>query len=80
MAELAPQTWMTPIKVYIEEGKLPSDPVEAKTIKRRACKYTIIEGRPFKRGFSTPLSKCLDSDEATYALEEIHEGISGQHL
>jgi hypothetical protein len=71
---------MMPIKEYIEEGKLSDDPTEAKTIKRRACKHTIIEGRLFKRGFSTPLLKCLDSGKAAYVLEEVHEGVVGQHL
>jgi len=28
VAEPAQETWMTPIKVYIEEERLPGDPVE----------------------------------------------------
>jgi len=80
MAEPAPRTWMTPIKAYIDEGKLADDPLEAKTIKRRACKHTIIEEWLFKRGFSSPLLKYLNPDEALYALEEVHEGIVDQHL
>jgi hypothetical protein len=71
---------MTPIKEYIEEGKLPDDPTEVKTIKRRACKHTIIEGMLFKRRLTTPLLKCLDLDKVAYTLEEVHEGIAGQHL
>jgi len=43
-------------------------------------KHTVIEGRLFKIGFSTPIVKCLNLDEAAYALEEVHEGIVGQHL
>lgn len=74
------RTWMTPIMEYIEERKLLGDSTEAKMIKRRVCKHTIIEGRLFKRGFSTPLLKCLDSEEAAYTLEEVHEGIADQHL
>jgi hypothetical protein len=71
---------MTPIKEYIEEGKLPDDPTEAKTIKWRACKHTIIEGMLFKRQLTTPLLKCLDPDKEAYTVEEVHEGIAGQHL
>lgn len=71
---------MTPIKAYIEKGRLPDDPMEAKMIKQKVCKHTVIEGRLFNRGFSTLLLKCLDPDEAAYTLEEVHEGIAEQHL
>lgn len=60
MAEPTQKTRMTPIKAYIEEEKLLSNPAKAKTIKLRAFKHTIIEGRLFKRGLYTPLLKCLD--------------------
>jgi len=32
IAELARETWMTPIKAYIEEGRLSDGPVEEKMI------------------------------------------------
>lgn len=41
---------------------------------------TIIEGKLYRRGFSTPLLKCLKRKEAEYVLTEIHKGIVGQHL
>jgi len=71
---------MTLIKAHIEEGKLPEDPAEAKKIKWRSCKHTIIEGHLFKRGIYTPLLKSIDIDEVGYALEEVYEGIASQHL
>jgi len=78
--EPIPLMWMTLIKEYIQEGKLLNDPIEVKTIKQRASKHTITQGWLFKRRFSTPLLKCLDSDKVAYALEEVHEGIAIQHL
>ena len=33
----------------------------------------------YKRGFSMPYLKCVDKGEAKYILEEIHEGICGDH-
>ena len=33
----------------------------------------------YKRGFSMPYLKCIDKSEAKYILEEIHEGIYGDH-
>ena len=41
--EPSTETWMTPIRAYIEEGKLPDDSAGAKGIKWRTCKHTIIE-------------------------------------
>ena len=34
----------------------------------------------YKRGFSLPYLKCLSLEEAVYVLQEIHEGICGNHL
>nr|KYP73371.1 Retrovirus-related Pol polyprotein from transposon 297 family [Cajanus cajan] len=40
----------------------------------------IIEGGElFRRGVSSPLLKCLNSEEANYVLREVHEGICGSH-
>ena len=33
----------------------------------------------YKRGFFMPYLKCVDEEEAQYILEEIHEGIYGDH-
>ena len=33
----------------------------------------------YKRGFSMPYLKCINESEAKYILEEIHEGIYGDH-
>lgn len=68
------------LQKYLATVKKRVDNHRSTLIKKRACRHTIIEVRLFKRGFSTPLLKCLDSGETTYALEEMHEGIDGQHL
>jgi len=33
----------------------------------------------YKRGFSLPYLRSVEEDEAKYILEEIHEGIRGNH-
>ncbi|AES77392.1 hypothetical protein MTR_7g010070 [Medicago truncatula] len=40
---------------YIEQGKLPTDTIEARFVKKRASKHTFIVARLFHKGFSTPL-------------------------
>ncbi|GAU41760.1 hypothetical protein TSUD_13610 [Trifolium subterraneum] len=72
--------WMNPIYNYLAHGTLPNDEKEAATVKRRACSYTLLDNKLYRRGFSIPLLKCADEATADYILREIHEGINSQHL
>ncbi|XP_058783680.1 uncharacterized protein LOC131658400 [Vicia villosa] len=72
--------WMSPVYNFLTKDELPTDSKEASAIKRRACAYTIIEDKLYRRGFSIPLLKCVDASQALEILQELHEGISGQHL
>ena len=77
--ELFTPSWMDPILDFLRQGKLPGDRNEAHTIRRRAARYTIFDGKLYKKGFSSPLLLCVDRDQASYILTEIHEGICGNH-
>ncbi|XP_058742696.1 uncharacterized protein LOC131615241 [Vicia villosa] len=72
--------WMTPVYNFLTKDELPTDVKEASAIKRRACSYTIVENKLYRRGFSIPLLKCVNASQALEILQELHEGISGQHL
>nr|KYP31610.1 Transposon Ty3-I Gag-Pol polyprotein [Cajanus cajan] len=39
----------------------------------------MISNELYRRGFSTPLLKCIDTHQADYIIREIHEGICGSH-
>jgi hypothetical protein len=69
-----------PISRYIKNGELPSDPHERTRLKRRACSFTLVEGTLYKRGFITPLIKCLGPNETQEVLADVYDGICGQHL
>ena len=71
--------WMTPIISYLERGTLPDDRHEAKRIKVRASRFTILQGTLYKKGFFLPYLRCLIPAKAEYVLKEIHEGICGNH-
>ena len=45
----------------------------------KAAKYVIIKGKLYKRGYAEPFLRCLDPDEASYVLREIHKGVCGNH-
>ncbi|XP_075649780.1 uncharacterized protein LOC142620265 [Castanea sativa] len=71
---------MTPIISFLQDGHLPQDPKDARKIKQRATRFTILNDRLYKRGYSLPYLKCVNEDEARYILEEIHEGVCGNHV
>ena len=72
-------SWMTPIMAFIQDKHLPQDTMEAKKVRKRAARFTILNDTLYKRGFSIPYLKCVDEEEAKYILEEIHQGICGDH-
>ena len=72
-------SWMTPIVFFLQDGHLPQDADEARKIKKRAARLTILNDALYKRSFSMPYLKCVDKDEAKYILEEIHKGICGDY-
>ena len=71
---------MDPIWDYLVEGTLPSDPKEASKLRARSARFTVYRGTLYKRGFSTPILKCVGKEDANYILKEIHEGICGNHI
>ncbi|XP_020207378.1 uncharacterized protein LOC109792381 [Cajanus cajan] len=72
-------SWITLIRHYIINGELPDDPVEAEKIRTQAAWYFMVTDELYRRGFSTPLLKCIDDHQADYVMREIHEGICGSH-
>ena len=73
-------SWMDPMWDYLVDGTLPSDPKEASKLRARSARFTVHQGTIYKRGFSTPILKCLRKEDANYILREVHEGICGNHI
>ena len=70
---------MDPIISYIRDDILPEDRKQARKLKCRAARYTLLDRVLYRRGFTLPLLRCLDDEEANYVLREIYEGICGNH-
>ena len=70
---------MSSIISFLQDGHLPQDAEEARKVKKRAARFMIRNDTLYKRGFSMPYLKCIDEVEAKYILEEIHEGVCGDH-
>ena len=71
--------WMTPYKNFLIRGVLPPNKDEAWHLKWKASYYAILSGELLKRGLTTPLLKCLNSQQVDYVMREIHEGTYGLH-
>ena len=70
---------MTPYKNFLTQGILPPNENEARCLKKKANYYIILNEKLFKRGWTTPLLKCLDIQQAYYIMRELHEGICDLH-
>ena len=71
---------MDPIWDYLIEGLLPNDPKEASKLRTKSSRFTVLRGSLYKRGFFTPILKCIVGKDADYVLREVHEGVCGNHI
>ncbi|XP_062118509.1 uncharacterized protein LOC133832142 [Humulus lupulus] len=74
-----PECWMDPIIRYLSKFELPAHPKDAKLLRLRAQRYSIICGTLYRKSFDGPYLQCLRPSEAKQLLEEIHEGACGNH-
>ena len=48
-------------------------------MKYQATRYTMHDNLLYRRGFLTPLLRCLGAEEAERVLSEVHDGVCGNH-
>ena len=72
-------SWIEPIWDYLIEGLLPNDRKEASKLRSKSARFTIHRGALYKRGFFTPILKCIAGGDADYVLREVYEGVCGNH-
>ena len=73
------ESWMTPIVIYVKDGRLLEERDKARKLRIRLAKYVLIDEVLYKRGFSQPYLRSLASDEANYVLREVHKGACDNH-
>ncbi|XP_021739460.1 uncharacterized protein LOC110705836 [Chenopodium quinoa] len=71
--------WTMPILKYLRDDALPDDPLEARKIRYKASRYTILHNVLFKMSSTGLLQRCLVGDEQWEALQEHHDGDCGSH-
>ena len=73
-------SWMDSIIRFLREDILPDEKIEADKIRRKATNYWLSEDyKLYKRSFSGPYLLCVHPDLIESLLEELHEGICGNH-
>ncbi|GJX47771.1 reverse transcriptase domain-containing protein [Tanacetum coccineum] len=72
-------TWMTPVCEYFTKEILPADKKKARAVRRKAARYTMINGTLYKKSFLGPWLRCVGPLQANYVLREIHEGSCSMH-
>jgi len=71
---------MTPYQCYLADGVLPLEPTEVRKIKKYSSKYTLIDGKLFRHGFTHPILVCVSGEQCTHIMAELHELICGSHI
>ncbi|XP_076934201.1 uncharacterized protein LOC143600375 [Bidens hawaiensis] len=73
------ESWMTSIVAYLTPGILPEEKSTVRKIRHKALNYQIQDGVLYRRSFLGPLLRRVDTEDASYLVREIHEGICGLH-
>ena len=60
--------WMTLIIHHVKDDTLLEDKNKAEMLKLKATCYILYDEKLYRRGFSTPLLKCVDLEEKNYML------------
>ncbi|XP_042439913.1 uncharacterized protein LOC122025208 [Zingiber officinale] len=74
-----PGDWRTAIMEFLRSGATPSNREEARLLRKRAGRFTLIGDQLYKNAFSRLLLKCVSTEDAEYILKEIHHGSCGGH-
>ncbi|XP_027096297.2 uncharacterized protein [Coffea arabica] len=73
-------SWMDPIVRYLAQGELPPSRIEARKILLKSQRYTLVQGVLYRKSYLQPWLRCITSEEGSYVLRELHEGICGNHV
>ncbi|XP_068503908.1 uncharacterized protein [Phaseolus vulgaris] len=74
------ETWMKAYQRYLADEVLPLDSAEAQKIKKNSSKYTLIDGKLFRHRFTHPILVCMDGEQCTRIMAELHDGICGSDI
>jgi hypothetical protein len=72
--------WRQPFIDYIREQKISTDKNMAEQLIHQAKSYVLVRDKRYRWGATSgALMKCVPREEGKDILEEIHEGVCGNH-
>ncbi|GJR44632.1 reverse transcriptase domain-containing protein [Tanacetum coccineum] len=72
-------SWMVPIREFLNEEILPKDPQKARKLRIKAPLYRMIEERLYRRSYMSPWLRCVGPMQAKRIIKEVHEGSCRMH-
>ncbi|XP_071729994.1 uncharacterized protein [Rutidosis leptorrhynchoides] len=61
-------TWIKPLREYLELGILPEDKKEARKLRIKAPSYKIMNGSLYRKSFLTPWLRCVGPNQASMII------------
>ena len=74
-----PPSWMDLIIIYLHHRDLPENKNKARNLLIKVAWYALIYNHLYRKSFTGPYLRCLNPEDARRLLEEIHEGVYGNH-
>lgn len=62
------------------EGTTLAEKDTTARIRRQSGKFVVIGNDLYRKGYSSPLQKCVGEEEAEDIIIEVHDGICGSHV
>ncbi|XP_076897774.1 uncharacterized protein LOC143551158 [Bidens hawaiensis] len=73
------ESWMTPIVANLSFGTQPEENSATQKTRHKALNYELQDGVVYRISILGPLLRCVDAEDASYPIREVHEGICGLH-
>ncbi|KAL5844595.1 hypothetical protein ACOSQ3_010650 [Xanthoceras sorbifolium] len=73
------ESWITPIVKYLQTAELLCERSEAKKIVRKSSRYMHLDGKLYRRGFSLPYLRYIDSPKTKGYGGRVYRGTYESH-
>nr|GEV33696.1 reverse transcriptase domain-containing protein [Tanacetum cinerariifolium] len=72
-------SWMIPIREYLQFDKLLDDPQKARKPRIKTLLYRIMDGKLYRRSYVSPWLRCVGETQAKRIIQKVHQGSCGMH-
>ena len=78
----SPESWYRDLVNYLRAGLLPEhwNSKQRRALRLKSASYQIVEGILFRKNYDGVLLRCLDKEDATKVMTDLHDGPVGGHF